>query len=522
MEKTAIIYARVSTVRQAEDGLPVESQIEQCRAKAATLGARVLKVFRDDGISGRSVKRPGMASAFDFCEERRVDFFICWSTSRFARNRIDAALHKRLLDKMGVRLAYASQDFGEGDDGWLSEAITEVIDEQYSRQIAKDTRRSMAKNAADGFWNGGHSPFGFSVVPVGKRKRLAPDPLEVPTVRLIFQWCMLGSGCKEIAVRLNHTGVSKRGKRWSKASVASVLKCRAAIGQLVYRVGENEVVTNAHEAIIGEEDFMRVQELVKGRTPRNVGGRPRSEAILSGMLRCGECGDAMTTETATGRGGVRYRYYNCRSFLKGVGCRSRRVPVSALDDFVLQGILEKVFTPQNLRSLVLDVKQSVSSWVKDHDARLVVMYNEVSDIDSRIRRLFDAVECGKVVVLADIFQRVRELKARKLVVQGEIDAAEAQVAPTVSLSEMEVEKAAETFRSLVIDCEDPKRVRAFLSGIVRRAVILGRQLTVEYYPDRIVNPKNGSQCEYVWLPDLTTLRTVCFSLPARFERRLAA
>ncbi|MBN9127393.1 MAG: hypothetical protein J0I90_07400 [Nitrosospira sp.] len=36
---TAIIYSRVSTVRQADDGLPIESQIEQGHKKAAMLGA---------------------------------------------------------------------------------------------------------------------------------------------------------------------------------------------------------------------------------------------------------------------------------------------------------------------------------------------------------------------------------------------------------------------------------------------------------------------------------------------------
>ena len=80
MGKTAIIYARVSTARQADDGLPVESQIEQCRAKASSIGARVVQVFRDDGISGRTSKRPGLLGAFSFVEEQRIDYFICWST----------------------------------------------------------------------------------------------------------------------------------------------------------------------------------------------------------------------------------------------------------------------------------------------------------------------------------------------------------------------------------------------------------------------------------------------------------
>ena len=53
----AVIYARVSSARQAEDGLPVQSQVEQCQEKAHALGARVLRVFRDEGLSGRTTRR---------------------------------------------------------------------------------------------------------------------------------------------------------------------------------------------------------------------------------------------------------------------------------------------------------------------------------------------------------------------------------------------------------------------------------------------------------------------------------
>lgn len=228
----AVIYARVSTSRQADDGLPVESQIDQCRAKALALGASVLEVFRDDGISGRTSQRPAFLAAMDYCELNRVDYFVCWSSSRFARNHIDAALNKRVLEKSGTKLLFVSQDFGESDEAWMIESIVAIMDEQYSRSIAKDTRRSMAKNAADGFWNGGNVPFGYQAVPVGKRRQLAPVESEAIVVRNIFRWCIDGLGQKEIAMRLNDSGVKRRGKGWDKASVASVLRSRAVLGML--------------------------------------------------------------------------------------------------------------------------------------------------------------------------------------------------------------------------------------------------------------------------------------------------
>lgn len=221
------------------------------------------------------------------------------------------------------------------------------------------------------------------------------------------------------------------------------------------------------------------------------------------MLRC-ECGEAMTTESATGRGGVRYHYYNCRAFLKGIGCRSHRMPVAELDRSLLDGILDKIFTPDNLRGILVDLKQSVSEWVKDHDARLQAMYAEVEDIDRRLRRLYESIDSGAGLALAEVAPRLRELRARRDALTGEIESAEAEVAPSVSLSDQEAENAAEMFREIVRDCEEPARIRTFLAGIVRRVVLSAGNLRVEYFPEKILNTgHNGPvRCEIGWLLEL--------------------
>jgi len=82
---TAIIYTRVSTARQADDGLPIESQIEQGYKKAAALDADVVRVFTDAGISGRTDERPSFREAVRYCKAYSVEYFICWSTLSKAR-----------------------------------------------------------------------------------------------------------------------------------------------------------------------------------------------------------------------------------------------------------------------------------------------------------------------------------------------------------------------------------------------------------------------------------------------------
>jgi site-specific DNA recombinase len=499
----AVIYARVSTARQADDGLPVESQLAQCRAKAQALGAKVLEVFRDDGISGRTSKRPGFQAALDYCDDHRVDYFVCWSSSRFARNHIDAALNKRILEKSGAKLVFVSQDFGESDEAWMIESIVAIMDEQYSRSIAKDTRRSMAKNAEDGFWNGGNSPFGYAPVPMGKRKKLAPVESEAIVVRTIFRWSIDGLGQKEIALRLNETGVGRRGKRWDKASVASILKSRAVIGQIVFMDRGREIVTQAHEAILSEEVFAMAQVRKIERSPRIIGGRTRSEAAFSGLLICGKCGEAMYTESSTGRAGVRYHYYNCRSFLKGMGCESGRMRVDWLDEILLDGIATRIFTAENIAGILLDMKIQTGEWARDKQAKIDAMADELADVEKRLRRLYETIEAGAGLALSDISPRIRELRTRQDALKIEIERVDADPGPQVSLANGETEAAARIFRDVLLTAENPAKVREFLGHVIQKVVIQDGFASLEYLPERIVNARLGdSQCEVRWLPDL--------------------
>lgn len=517
----AIVYARVSTARQAEDGLPVESQLDQCRAKAAAIGATIVREFRDDGISGRTSRRPAFQAALDFCETAGIDVFICWSTSRFARNRLDAALNKRLLDKMGVRLCYASQEFGDNDDGWLAEAIIEVIDEQYSRTIAKDTRRSMAKNAAEGHWNGGHVPFGYRAIADGKRRRLEVVETEAHLVRLIFRRYLGGLGAKSLSDELNRGGMSMRGKPWSKARVAQVLSSPAVNGRIEFQNGDERISTQAHTAIVSDEDFAAVASKSSDRRPANHGGQSRSEAAFSGMLRCGFCGEAMMTETATGRGGVRHHYYNCRSFLKGMGCASRRVRVSDVDVFLLGEIVDRVLTPANLSGLVVEMRHCASAFERERQSSFDALGAEAADVEKRLRRIYETIEGGAGLNLADVAPRLRELRARQEAIRREVDELAARVAPDVALSDEQLFAAVDDLRGMVRDCEDVAATRDFLKTIVKKASIRGPKIDLEYWPERLVAAASGgSQCVVSWLPDVCTMRTANIELTMSYRTKI--
>jgi len=54
----AAIYCRVSSEMQAEDETPIAGQLEECQGYAKSKGWEVVKVYKDEGFTGRNTDRP--------------------------------------------------------------------------------------------------------------------------------------------------------------------------------------------------------------------------------------------------------------------------------------------------------------------------------------------------------------------------------------------------------------------------------------------------------------------------------
>ncbi len=96
-------YVRVSTDRQAEQGVSLEAQEAKIRAMATVQGAELSEVIVDGGESAKSLNRPGVQRLLGLVDARAIDAVIvakldrltrvsrtcagCWSFSRSARWR---------------------------------------------------------------------------------------------------------------------------------------------------------------------------------------------------------------------------------------------------------------------------------------------------------------------------------------------------------------------------------------------------------------------------------------------------
>ncbi len=403
----AVLYARVSSDQQAEKDLSIPSQLRAMREHAEKSGWQVVQEFVDEALSGKTTRRPDFKNMITLAKQKPkiVDVIIVWKFSRFARNREDSIVYKSLLRKAGVQVFSLNEKVEDSPSGRLLEGIIESMDEFYSDNLAQDTRRGMKEAAQRGYFYGGRAPLGYKAIKVKEgqteHSRLVIDPVHESTVRKIFDLSFQGHGGMEIAKILNGARLlTASGKLWGKTSIYSVLNNSMYTGNTVYNrtlsKHEPTLVPDTHAAYISLEQHRTIKATFGDRRPKEFS--PRSVAspyLLSGLVRCAECGATMTS--ATGKGGT-YKYYGCSAHkTKGsAACRSLPVPKEKFETAVLECLKEDVLTPENLLELVellrIRDQEHMATWEKEKDA----LAGKMQDLNNRKAKLMDLLETSQM------------------------------------------------------------------------------------------------------------------------------
>jgi site-specific DNA recombinase len=95
----AIGYVRVSTDRQAEQGVSLEVQEAKIRAMATVQGVDLDEVIIDGGESAKNLKRPGLERLLAMVNAGKVQAVIIAKFDRLTRSVKDLAALLELFEK---------------------------------------------------------------------------------------------------------------------------------------------------------------------------------------------------------------------------------------------------------------------------------------------------------------------------------------------------------------------------------------------------------------------------------------
>ncbi len=491
-----VLYARVSSEKQAEKDLSISAQLKALRKHAENLGWEVVKEYVDEAESARTANRPAFQQMIAQAKQGQCSLgaILVWKLSRFARNREDFIIYKSLLRKYGVKVVSINEHLDESPAGKLLEGMIEVVDEFYSTNLSQDTLRGMKENASRGFRNGGVVPMGYKqkFVLDGSTKRsvLELDDDYAPIIRRIFEMSVNGLGAKEIAKSLNDDGLrTNKGRRWGKSNIYYILKNENYTGSSVWnrvstdsgdKTKEIIRVENTHPAIIDKLTFEKVKRHLKSRSIKQIHPRAlTSDYLLSSLLFCGKCSLRMQGTPAKSS---KYFYYACQNTLNRgkKQCDTKMIRREKIEDFIIDRLKLNVLTEKNISELVRIVNEEVMKTRESNKGQLESIEQEVLATKKRLDKLYQALESG-VLNMNDLAPRIKELREQ-------IDSLETRrdeilgdenpgCDPSVSLKEI---KAYTKDLKRLLNKGSLMERKSFIRSFVKRIEIVDKEVTIEY------------------------------------------
>jgi site-specific DNA recombinase len=413
----AVGYSRVSTSRQAIEGLSIDDQMAQIEAFCAREGMAFISHFVDRGLSGTDEDRPELQRmiADALTKPRPFDRIVIHSASRFFRDAAIMELTIRRLRKAGVEVLFITQPTTNDSNGDMLRQMLGIMDEHTSRETAKHVKRSMVENAKQGFWNGATPPFGYKTYVAEERgkkqkKKLDIDPIESRIVEKIFDLAEAGDGMsgplgvKAIVNWLHSKGYrTRKGCAWHVQTVHSILTGTIYKGVHWFNTTNSktreqrpveEHVSVEMPVIIETERWERVQSILRSKNPKVSSPKIITGPILlTGLVRCESCGFAMTIRT--GKSG-KYRYYSCAGAQsRGPAvCEGVSIPMDKLDNAITVSVTEKLLQPDRLQKLFKEVLAHEQQNASGSELELLRIERELLDAKQRIDRLLSSVENG--------------------------------------------------------------------------------------------------------------------------------
>jgi site-specific DNA recombinase len=140
----AVIYCRVSSIKQSTEGDGLESQRSRCQEFAGYRGYEVVAIFRDEA-SGGAVARKGMKELLEFLRSHRPNkhIVIIDDISRFARGMKAHHALRDQLKKAGGILKSPSNEFGEDSDSSLMENVLASVSQHQREKNREQTQNRM-------------------------------------------------------------------------------------------------------------------------------------------------------------------------------------------------------------------------------------------------------------------------------------------------------------------------------------------------------------------------------------------
>ena len=387
----------------------------------------IVKEYVDDGWTGTNFDRPKFKEMIADIEAGIIDTVITKDLSRLGRERLGVGHYTEIyFPEHNVRYIALLDNIDTYMDAGMNDMapFKGVINDMYVRDISKKIRSSLIERKKAGNFLGVTAPYGYKKDPNNKF-HLVINEKEAEVVKRVFRLYLEGNGLTKIAQILTKDGVPVPGESrnigktrktalyssWKQTTIRRILDNRVYLGELVqfkrrkinYKskrritVPEEEryICKGTHEAIIDEEDFDTVQNILKKN--KSFKGT-KHDYLFKGLLYCAECGARLNitySNYALKKYGE-YRYTTiCYSYSRLYSdiCTRHSNSIPELEEVLIKHIKEVCsrYIKENLQDeLISMAKKQKQLELKQisNEKRLETLEQKIADIGLYIKNLY--------------------------------------------------------------------------------------------------------------------------------------
>ncbi|MEI8348733.1 MAG: recombinase family protein [Candidatus Omnitrophota bacterium] len=364
------IYTRVSTEDQVREGTSLEVQREYLEAFAKREGWTIYypergKIYMDDGYSGNLRDRPALNRLLFDARAKKFDIVLVYKIDRFARNNRMLLNLVEELSELEIGFKSATESFDTvSAAGKMALSMLGTVAQFERDRIIERVFPGMVKGVQRGNWQGArYSPYGYSYNKEKKVLEVVKEETEI--VKLIYTMYLANQSTPQIAGYLYKKAYKTRsGGKFHTKLIGDILKNQVYLGKLVwnrhhydqkqktrrgYKYVKNEaskiiVADGRHQPIINPEDFLLVQDKLKGNRRGVMHRAGVKEYPLSGILFCAKCGHKYlgAANISNHREKIKKRWYRCNArqvhFIK---CPNNSIRAEILEPQIY-GIIETI------------------------------------------------------------------------------------------------------------------------------------------------------------------------------------
>lgn len=466
----------------------IDAQIRAIEEYADKNNIKIVNKFIDRAKSATSDKRPAFQEMIKYCEEDKtgVSMVIVHKLDRFSRDKYDSVKYKQRLKMKGISVISVTEKLDNSPESVILESVIEGMAQYYSANLAREVAKGQRENALKALHNGGDAPLGYDVA---FDKTYLINEEEAQAVKIIFDMYVNGYSYGNIIDKLNNLGYkTKRGNKFGKNSLHGILSNEKYTGVYVFNKTQRKGVNgkrNGHKQkseeeiikveggmpkIIDKEVFLQAQEMMQKRKKAPGSHKATTLYLLTGIIRCGECGHAMQGNKRKDKYGNDYISYRCGCRKQKRDCKNKEIKRDYLEEFILTELEKHILNDEAILVLSKELNERLKAKSNNNQEMLNNLRSKLEKVNKEIENILNAIMSG--IVNSMLKDKLDELEQVKLNLELQINelSIESNGVESLDITEDQIRSMFSKFKEFVLTRNLPE-CKKFISDYIKEVVV---------------------------------------------------